>query len=171
MKAVYLAGPEVFFPDAEEVAAHLRAACAAAGLKGLFPTDAERPTGPGVSLAHAIYKGNVALIDRSAAVIADIRPFRGAGMDPGTAWEIGYAIARGLPVFAWSVDLRAYAERVGPGRPGPRGPVDADGLLIEDFGLVENLMIAESVRAIDATFEAALERCAAHLLGDKAAQA
>lgn len=170
MKAVYLAGPEVFFPDVEEVAEHQKAACAAAGLLGLFPTDAERPTGAGVSLARAIYLGNVALIDRSAAVIADISPFRGAGMDPGTAWEIGYAIARGLPVFAWSLDLRPYAERVGPASPGPRGQVDADGLLIEDFGLVENLMIAESVCAIDATFEAALGRCAEHLLGASAAQ-
>ena len=92
-------------------------------------------------------------------------------MDPGTAWEIGFAIARGLPVFAWSLDLRPYAERVGPGRPGRRGGADADGLLIEDFGLVENLMIAESVRAIDATFEAALARCATHLMQSKAAQA
>lgn len=171
MKAVYLAGPEVFFPDVGSVAERQKAACAAAGLLGLFPTDAERPIGDGISLARAIYLGNVALIDRSSAVIADICPFRGAGMDPGTAWEIGYAIARGLPVFAWSADRRPYAERIGPGRPGPRGPVDADGLLIENFGLIENLMIAESVRAIDATFEATLARCATHLLGAEAAQA
>lgn len=161
--AVYLAGPEVFFPDVEAVAARLKALCAAHGLDGLFPTDAERPTGDGVSLAHAIYRGNVALIDRSDAVVADISPFRGAGMDPGTAWEIGYAVARGLPVFAWSHDLRPYAERVGPAGRGERGPVDADGLLVEDFGLVENLMIAESVLAVDASAEAAIARCAAVL--------
>ncbi len=171
MNAVYLAGPEVFFPDVEKIAERLKAACAEAGLIGLFPTDAERPSGAGVSLARAIYLGNVALIERSAAVIADISPFRGAGMDPGTAWEIGYAIARGLPVFAWSLDLRPYAERVGPARPGPRGPVDADGLLVEDFGLVENLMIAESVLAVDGSFEAALQRCATHLEAAKGTQA
>lgn len=171
MKAVYLAGPEVFYPDVDELALRQKAACSRAGLLGLFPTDAERPTGAGVSLARAIYLGNVALIERSAAVIADISPFRGAGMDPGTAWEIGFAIARGLPVFAWSADRRPYGERVGPGQPGPRGPVDTDGLLIENFGLIENLMIAESALAIDATFAAALGRCAAHLLGAKAAQA
>jgi len=159
--AVYLAGPEVFFPDVEAVAARLKALCAAAGLTGLFPTDAARPTGDGISTARAIYLGNVALIDRSDAVVADISPFRGAGMDPGTAWEIGYAIARGLPVFAYSHDLRPYAERVGPAGQGPRGPVDADGLLVEDFGLVENLMIAESVVAVDLTAEAAIVRCAA----------
>ncbi len=161
--AVYLAGPEVFFPDVEIVAARLKALCAAHGLTGLFPTDAERPTDDGTSLARAIYLGNVALIDRSDAVIADISPFRGAGMDPGTAWEIGYAIARGLPVFAYSHDLRAYAERVGPAGKGPRGPVDAEGLLVEDFGLVENLMITESMVAVDASAEAAIERCAAAL--------
>lgn len=160
---VYLAGPEVFFPDVEAVAARLKALCAAAGLTGLFPTDAARPAGDGISIARAIYLGNVALIDQSDAVVADISPFRGAGMDPGTAWEIGYAIARGLPVFAWSHDLRPYAERVGPAGQGPRGPIDAEGLLVEDFGLVENLMIAESVVAVDATAEAAIARCAAAL--------
>jgi nucleoside 2-deoxyribosyltransferase len=162
-RSVYLAGPEVFFPDVAEVAERLKALCAAHGLMGLFPTDAERPTEAGVTLARAIYLGNVALIDRSDAVVADISPFRGAGMDPGTAWEIGYAIARNLPVFAYSHDRRAYAERVGPTGHGPRGPVDADGLLVEDFGLVENLMITESVAAVDANAEAAIARCAAAL--------
>jgi len=161
--AVYLAGPEVFFPDVEAVAARLKALCAAHGLSGLFPTDAERPSCRGLSLARAIYLGNRDLIDRSAAVIADIGPFRGAGMDPGTAWEIGYAVASGLPVFAYSRDLRPYALRVGPVGQGPRGPIDADGLLIEDFGLVENLMITESVVAIDGDAEAAIRRCAAFL--------
>ena len=161
--AVYLAGPEVFFPDVEAVAARLKALCTVHGLIGLFPTDAERPADDGTSLARAIYQGNLALVDRSHAVIADISPFRGAGMDPGTAWEIGYAIARGLPVFAYSNDLRPYAERVGPTGQGPRGPIDADGLLVEDFGLVENLMITESVVAVDSSAEAAIERCAAAL--------
>ena len=161
--AVYLAGPEVFFPDVETVAARLKARCAAAGLDGLFPTDALRPTGDGLSLARTIFRGNVDLIDRSAAVIADISPFRGAGMDPGTAWEIGYAVARGLPVFAYSHDLRPYADRVGPAGRGPRGPVDGEGLSIEDFGLVENLMITESVVAVDPSAEVAIARCAAML--------
>jgi nucleoside 2-deoxyribosyltransferase len=161
--AVYLAGPEVFFPDVEAVAAELKLLCSAAGLEGLFPTDAERPADNGVSIASAIYLGNVALIDRSQAVIADISPFRGAAMDPGTAWEIGYATARGLPVFAYTHDLRPYAERVGPSGHGARGPVDAAGRLIEDFGLVENLMITESVLGIDADAVSAIRRCARHL--------
>jgi len=160
--AVYLAGPEVFFPDVEAVAAELKSLCSAAGLEGLFPTDAERPVDSGVSVARTIYQGNVALIDRSRAVIADISPFRGAGMDPGTAWEIGYAIARGRPVFTYSHDLRPYIERVGPAGAGPRGPLDTDGLLIEDFGLVENLMITESVLGIDADAASAIHRCARH---------
>ncbi len=163
MKAVYLAGPEVFYPDVERLARRLKAACAAAGLLGLFPTDAERPADGESGPARAIYLGNVALIERSAAVIADISPFRGAGMDPGTAWEIGFAVARGLPVFAYSSDLRTYAERIGGGRPEARGRVDGQGLLIEDFGLVENLMIAQSVVAVDGDFDAALARCAARL--------
>jgi nucleoside 2-deoxyribosyltransferase len=167
--AVYLAGPAVFFPDVAAVADRLKALCAGRGLSGLFPTDAARPGGDGIPVARAIYLGNVALIDRSAAVVADISPFRGAGMDPGTAWEIGYAVARALPVFAYSHDRRPYAERVGTATRGPRGPVDGDGLLIEDFALVENLMIAESVIAIDGDAEAAIARCAAWLEARKGA--
>ena len=162
MRSVYLAGPEVFRPDVAVVAQHLKALCAAVGLEGLFPTDADYGIEQGASRARAIYRGNAALIDRSDAVIANISPFRGAGMDPGTAFEVGYAVARGLPVFAYSDDLRAYAERVGPQGQGPNGPVDADGLLVEDFGLVENLMIAESVALIAPSAEAAIAACAAY---------
>lgn len=166
--SVYLAGPEVFMPDVESVAARLKALCAGAGLEGLFPTDAARPVGDDIPPALAIYRGNVALIERSDAVVADISPFRGAGMDPGTAWEIGYAVARGLPVFAYSFDSRAYAERVAAKTAGPRGPVDEDGLLVEDFGLVENLMIAFSVETVLASPEAAIAACALYLRKNRA---
>ena len=44
-------------------------------------------------------------------------------MDQGTAWEIGYGIAKGLPVYAWSTDpddlLNGLNVKVGSAPAGP----------------------------------------------------
>jgi nucleoside 2-deoxyribosyltransferase len=151
---VYLAGPAVFRADAAEaLAADLRI-CKGIGLDALIPLDAALAT------ADAIFAANVRLIDAAAAVIADISPFRRPHCDVGTAWEIGYAHARGRPVFAWSRDLRPLTQRI----PGTKGR-DAEGWLIEDFGLVENLMIAATLtdRTVHPDLSAAAKAAYAHL--------
>ena len=38
---IYLAGPEVFLPDAREIADAKKAICRAHGLEGVFPADPE----------------------------------------------------------------------------------------------------------------------------------
>jgi nucleoside 2-deoxyribosyltransferase len=84
-------------------------------------------------------------------------------MDPGTAWEIGYGFAKRLPVFAWTSDLEmllARTQRYG----GHADVFDERGMTIEDFGLTENLMIANSCVAILANDDATISACAAHLL-------
>ena len=70
-------------------------------------------------------------------------------MDQGTAWEIGYGIAKGLPVYAWSTDPDDLLQRTRrQGRVGAGGTVDENGWTIENFGLIENLMIAVSCVSI-----------------------
>ena len=70
--------------------------------------------------------------------MVNMQPFRGPNMDVGTAYEVGYADALGLPVFAYSTDQTAYASRV----PQPsRNYIEADGWTVEDFGLKDNLMM------------------------------
>jgi nucleoside 2-deoxyribosyltransferase len=93
---VYLAGPGVFRPEADRVAAHLKAECERLGLEGLWPAD-----GPG-GTARLIFRANIALIRSADALIADISPFRGPHSDDGTAFEMGFAFALGKPVFAWA---------------------------------------------------------------------
>jgi len=166
MPRVYLAGPGVFRPDAGDFGRKLKEKCARAGLLGCFPLDGEAQGGTPEEMATAIYRANVELLNSARAVLADISPFRGPNMDPGTAWEIGYAVARGLPVFAWSEDASALFDRTrrhirGPGAPESR--YDHNGWLIEDFRLVENLMIALSVTAICRSDDEAIEACAAAL--------
>jgi nucleoside 2-deoxyribosyltransferase len=125
---LYLAGPEVFRTDAATEGERLKRLCADVGAVGLYPLQAE---------GADIRRGCIALIHEADAVVANISPFRGAHMDPGTAFEIGYAEALGKPVFLWSRETRSLAERI----PAVSESRDADGHLIEDFGKPENLMI------------------------------
>ena len=61
-------------------------------------------------------------------------------MDVGTAFEMGYMAAQGKPVFGYSNDGRLYVERV----VGEAG-LDANGLSIEAFEMVDNLMLEGAI--------------------------
>lgn len=149
---LYLAGPDVFAPDAPARFAAMREACRKAGFTPLTPVDNDLPPDlRGAALASHIKQANVALLLACDAVVAHIAPFRGPNMDPGTAWEIGYAEALGKPVYLWTAEPRLLAERT----PGSNGK-DKDGWMIEDFGLAENLMIGVSEHAVASSFEAVL---------------
>lgn len=125
---LYLAGPDVFRPDAATRGAELKKLCAAHGAFGLYPLDGE---------GDDIRRRCISLIHEADAVIANITPFRGDHMDPGTAFEIGYAEALGKPCFLWSDEPRALIERI----PADATGRDGTGHLVEDFGKPENLMI------------------------------
>lgn len=150
---VYLAGPEVFLHDAVEIGAAKKAICARHGLIGLFPLDNALDLSALESRAAglAISQANEDLMRRADLVIANITPFRGPGMDPGTAFEIGFMRARGKRVYCYTASDLLHAERAarwaGPTARERRGEgiEDADGLLIENFGMVENLMIDGAV--------------------------
>ncbi|MEW6254831.1 MAG: nucleoside 2-deoxyribosyltransferase [Pseudomonadota bacterium] len=150
MRCLYLAGPDIFRPDAQERGAHLKALCAAHGLRGVYPLDGA----PSHMTADAIRRKCMSEIDAADALAANITPFRGPHMDPGTAWEIGYAQARGKPVFLWSEDPRPLVARVGG--PTPSGWRDAEGHTVEDFNGRENLMIAPAGALVHDTPEAAI---------------
>lgn len=141
-RRVYLAGPEVFLPDAAAVLARKAGIVRDAGLEPLVPVDEEAALRHHRDLAVGIHLGNRALLDACDLVIANLTPFRGSGADPGTVFELGYAAARGCPVHAYTADVRDLAGRIHGGVAD--GPVtrDPDGLLIEDFGRAENLMPA-----------------------------
>ena len=150
---LYLAGPDVFLPDAEVFGQRKRELCARYGFIGLFPLDNEIAPDPGVRLSKAIFEANLAMIDAADAVVANLTPFRGVSADVGTVFEIGYGYATKKKVFAYSNVRTAYVERIrrlvgGEMRSGNDGRLYAtDGMAAENFDLFDNLMIAEAVRA------------------------
>ncbi len=147
----YMAGPDVFLQNAQEKADEVRALCRQHGVQALIPADNNEPVGePGAWPEEAqslrIFRKNVALIDRADLVIANLEPFRGPSADVGTVWEIGYAFAQGKKVFAYSSMASHYLTRVSPKKPVEGEDwIDQEGMLIENFGLFDNLMIHHSL--------------------------
>ena len=145
---IYLAGPDVFLPDAVEIGKRKAAICARHGLSGLYPLDnAVDLTAADASVT--IFKGNEAMMDAADAVIANLTPFRGPGADAGTVYELGYMAGRGKRLFAYCNDPALYLERVrrfGPVTKSADGRfADRDGLTVEDFGLPDNLMMIHAL--------------------------
>ena len=152
---VYLAGPEVFLPDARAVG---RAKCQIAvefGFEGLFPLDSECNLDglPDTEQAVAISRANEGLIRSADLLIANLTPFRSVSADAGTLFEVGFMRALGRPVLAYTNVPLDYRPRVEMHRTTVRLPYDADrsDLTIEDFGLSENLMIEAAIAASGGT--------------------
>lgn len=142
---VYLAGPDVFLPEPLARAEALKLICRRHGLLGVSPLDG-LPGEPDGQDAPAIANRNERHIRQCSAVLANLTPFRGPSADAGTAYEVGFARALGRPVFGYACAPSDYAARV-RAMPGAGGQRDRDGLLIEDFGLCDNLMIACGIEA------------------------
>lgn len=157
-KQIYLAGPGVFRPDSLEWGQRLKRACSAVGLAGLYPLDGDIPaeiTGK-TSIRRWIFANNCDLIRRADAVLADLRAFRSVcEPDSGTAFEIGFAHALGKPVWLWLPDCKTGGEMIGrlPCHKSDAGWIDADGLLVEDFGAPINLMLWDAAFGVSFDLE------------------
>lgn len=159
IRRIYLAGPDVFRPDATEHGRALVALCASHGFTGVFPLD-ESPAGdlPPQLLATRIYQANIAHIEACDAVVANLDFFRGPEPDSGTCFEVGYAVARGKPVVGYIPEDGSLAQRIRRRHPQAvgAGPVDAQGWQLEEFGLPLNLMLAVPCRIVVGGLGAAL---------------
>lgn len=141
---VYLAGPDVFLPEPLARGDALKAICARHGLQGVFPLDGipdEPRFWASLPEARRIALCNEAHIAGSDALIANLTPFRGPSADAGTVFELGFMRALGRPVFGWTNDATPFAQRT-----RAAVPVD-DGMAVEDFGMLDNLMIEAAIIA------------------------
>ena len=144
---IYLAGPDVFLPDAITIGRRKRELCERYGAAGLFPLDnAVDLTAATASMQ--IFQSNRAMMDEADAVIANLTPFRGPSADAGTVYELGYMAGRGKLCLGYSNDPLTYRDRVAQSHQisAKDGVLfDEAGLVVEDFGLVDNLMIVHGL--------------------------
>ncbi|HEX3439247.1 MAG TPA: nucleoside 2-deoxyribosyltransferase [Pseudolabrys sp.] len=142
---VYLAGPDVFLSDAMAMAERKRAICAAHGLIGLFPLDnaieRDRPIAAG-----EIFHANTDLMRQADAVIAHLTPFRGPSADAGTVYELGFMAGAGKLCAGYSNIPLTYPDKVRAElKSAAEAAFDRHGMMIEDFGLADNLMIVHAL--------------------------
>ena len=144
---IYLAGPDVFLPDAIDIGRRKVDICTRHGLTGLYPLDnAVDLAAKDASLK--IFRGNEAMMNDADAIIANLTPFRGPGADAGTVYELGYMAGHGKFCLGYSNDPSCYADRVRTFtevHSRNEQLVDARGLTVEDFGLTDNLMIIHAL--------------------------
>lgn len=155
--SVFLAGPDLFHPRGPALIAEKKALCEAAGFIGVAAGEGgPRPADPDEADARRAYADTLVQLRSCEALIANLTPWRGPGCDPGTAFEVGFAAALGMPVFAYlnvaQEDEADYRDRVEAyiGAELDRSGVwrDPDGCEIENFGLAESLMLWAEARRL-----------------------
>ena len=142
MIKAYLAGPDVFLPDAVAHARRKVDICARHGIEGRPPLNQEVGELQAMRDEEAwatIYRKDIAMMQGCDVIIANLTPFRGASADSGTLIEVGWFLGRGRPVFGYSNSAASFAERCR--RQTQALPDPMPGLTVEGFGLPDNLMI------------------------------
>jgi nucleoside 2-deoxyribosyltransferase len=153
-RLVYLAGPEVFLPDAREIGHRKKALCERYGFEGLFPFDNQVELAPGMD--RAIYRANIAMMEEADCGILNLTPFRGPSADVGSVFELGFLTGLGKPTFGYTNEHRDFLARTLDSLQSTQNRIgewrDHFGMTIEDYGNADNLMIdgcfAEQGRAL-----------------------
>lgn len=139
----YLAGPDVFLPNAAAHAATKVEICRRSGLRGLPPLNEDAGTAAAeLQPWQAIYETDVAMMEKSDLIIANLTPFAGASGDAGTLIEVGWFLGKGKPIFGYSNTPENFETRMRR----QLGASHAD-LGIEGFQLPDNLMIVGAVQS------------------------
>ncbi|MBM9578862.1 nucleoside 2-deoxyribosyltransferase [Leptospira sp. 201903070] len=164
MKTIYLAGPEVFLPEAGSILQDKKSLCLSRGFLALSPFDSAIPDNveKNQDLARRIFYGNLDLIRRADIVLANCNPFRGPLVDDGTSFEIGYAYSLGKKIYGFAKSLPPLPENVkGRIRTFPHSSgyeIDEEGYLLnEDFGNSINLMLQYAIEDRGLLFEGEFE--------------
>jgi nucleoside 2-deoxyribosyltransferase len=137
-----LAGPDVFLPNAAEHAGRKVEICRRHGIRGLPPLGEDIEAAAKKKAWQAIYETDIALMEASDIIIANLTPFGGASADAGTLIEVGWFIGKGKAVFGYSnaaENLEARMRR--------QLGAEQDSFGIEDFDLPDNLMIVGAVQS------------------------
>lgn len=152
---IYLAGPDVFYPDAIDILAKKKELCKDYGFIPISPLDNEVDIS---KMSKSEAAGFIALANKNKIrdcdiIIANLNSFRGFEPDSGTCFEVGYGMALNKRIYIY-LDSHIFPMR-------KRYPLyygfkshlekDMEGNVIEDFNMPVNLMFSES--KIFETFE------------------
>lgn len=174
-KYVYLAGPDIFRPNAIEHMDKLKQLCRDRGLEPLSPMDNNLDISVrDKKTAAKIFDADVAMVRKADIVVANLSPFRGPSADVGTVFEVGMAFGLGKKVIGYTSDVRPYSVKCGEWIEFLEGLDDdeampgtfwyRDDVQLEDFGMLDNLMVDFGVYrtkcAIWRNVEAALDEAA-----------
>jgi nucleoside 2-deoxyribosyltransferase len=100
----YLAGPDVFLPNAVEHAARKVAICQRFAFRGLPPLNQDVETEANELKAwQAIFEKDVAMMTQRHH--HNLTPFGCASADAGTLIEVSWFLGRGKPIFRYSIIL------------------------------------------------------------------
>ena len=140
----YLAGPDVFLPNAREHAQRKIEICARRGIIGCTPLNQDIQRLADMSdddFARAIFDKDIAMMEACDIIIANLTPFGGASADAGTLIEVGWFLGKGKPIFGYSNTPENFEARMR--RQLGATQTDFD---IEGFHLPDNLMIVGAVK-------------------------
>ena len=161
-KKIYLAGFDVFYPNALEVLDKKKRLCEKYGFIGLAPLDNTVDfTQSKSQIRKVIYEANIELIKEADILCVNLNAFRHGEPDAGTVFEIGYGVALGKAVYIYvdATDTMLDKTRENDADCVCKDGVwfDGNGLMIEDFDGMYNLMITESTVIINGNLEKVLE--------------
>ena len=161
---IYISGPQYMLPDAEEYKNNQLKLCEQYGFQGLHPLDTDidfAEAGPVV--AKNLYTSLEVMMRECDVIVADCNPLRGALMDDGAAYELGYCNALRKPSYGYVAELNSLSasiikyfslEKNSEGK-----YIDSHGYEVgDDFGTTINLMMQHGMsesggRLIAGSFE------------------
>lgn len=162
-KKIYLAGFDVFYTDALERLQQKKELCEEYGFIGLTPLDNRVDfTQDRAKIRSDIYAGNVALMQEADIFCVNLNAFRHGEPDAGTVFEVGYGCALGKEVYIYvdsTESMLDKTKRHDKECQCEEGQwLDSNGLIIEDFDGMFNLMITESSTIINGNLQTVLEQ-------------
>lgn len=186
---IYLAGPEVFLSNAKQVGECRKKFIAdfdqenkfSFSLEGLFPIDNNfEDVLSNNCVEDIIFGGNIGMMDSADIMLVNMVAFRGPSMDVGAVFEMGYMFYSGKPIFGYydatdfpeSLDgfdlTQTYKDRVKLiNNLDPKATQYPEGVEIENFGLVDNLMMVCAIQRtgypIADSFETAIKHVVEYL--------
>ncbi len=139
-RKAYLAGPDVFLPNAAAHAGAKIALCAAYGLTGIAPFNPGLDLSlPPAELWRRIFADDLQMMRDCDIIIANLTPFRSTSADAGTLVELGWFLGQAKPAYGYSNSAEGFAARARQQMALLPDPLP--GITVEDFGLADNLMI------------------------------